>query len=56
MDLNHLYARHQMSMLRADAAAHPHARAAHAAMAADYALRIDRLRSRLGAPFQAPAA
>jgi hypothetical protein len=40
MDMNYLLSRHQVSMMRADAAACPEARIAHRALARAYADRI----------------
>lgn len=49
MDLNHLLARHQISLMRARAAASPEARHAHAGLTRGYATRIAALQSRSGA-------
>ncbi|WP_176473063.1 hypothetical protein [Sphingomonas lenta] len=46
MDLNYLYHRHGVSLMRADAAACDGARVAHLGLAKGYALRIDAERER----------
>lgn len=45
MDLNELYFRHQISVVRAAAAANVEARAAHHGLASGYARRISDLQS-----------
>jgi hypothetical protein len=40
LDLNHLLFRHQVSLMRADAAASPEARHSHRGLAAGYAARV----------------
>jgi len=50
MDLNYLLSRHQISLMRADAAASREARAAHRGLARCYADRIRTLRPALGLP------
>lgn len=54
MDLNYLLARHQTSLMRADAAASPEARYAHRNLAKGYADRIRKLRDDLGADAPQP--
>ena len=49
MDLNYLYHRHQVSLMRADAAAGSEARHAHRGLAREYAQLIERTQSDLGA-------
>lgn len=49
MDLNYLLSRHQISLVRADAAASPEARYAHRNLAKGYAERIRELQEGLGA-------
>ena len=49
MDLNYLLARHQISMMRADAADTREARHAHRDFAKHYAARIKALQQDLGA-------
>ena len=49
MDLNHLLHRHQISLMRATAAASPEARSAHRGLVKGYAARIRSLSQRLGA-------
>lgn len=49
MDLNHLLHRHQISLMRASAAASPEARHAHRGLAKGYAARIRTLSLDLGA-------
>jgi hypothetical protein len=51
MDLNYLFSRHQVSLMRADTAASPEARYAHRRFAALYAARIDERRHALGGAF-----
>ena len=51
MDLNQLFHRHQVSLMRADIAACPEARIAHEGLAAGYAARIETLRHELNAAF-----
>lgn len=46
MDLNYLYHRHQLSLMRADAAACASSRAAHHELARGYARRIQAERDR----------
>lgn len=57
MDLNYLLARHQISLMRADAATGPEARYAHRHLARGYAERIRELREGLDAagPLAMPA-
>lgn len=50
MDLNYLFYRHQVSLMRAAGAASVEARLAHRAFARAYAERIERLRAGLGIP------
>ncbi len=45
MDLNYLFARHQVSLMKASATLCGEARAAHLGMARLYALRIDDVRN-----------
>ncbi len=45
MDLNYLYYRHQLSLMKADAAATPSVRAVHLGFARGYAARIAGKRS-----------
>ncbi|WP_404334315.1 hypothetical protein AB2M62_12920 [Sphingomonas sp. MMS12-HWE2-04] len=54
MDLNYLLQRHQVSLIRADAAGSGEARIAHRGLANGYAERIRLLQARLGATFAAP--
>ena len=49
MDLNYLLHRHQVSLMRADAASSVEARHAHLGLAREYATRITRIHRRLGA-------
>lgn len=49
MDLNHLFACHQVSLMRADAAVCSLSRRHHLGMASAFAGRIDALRQRSGA-------
>ncbi|WBH17885.1 hypothetical protein [Sphingomonas radiodurans] len=49
MDLNHLFARHQMSLVNAEQAATAEARHAHAGLMHGYAARIATLQSDSGA-------
>lgn len=49
MDLNYLFSRHQLSLLRATSAATPEARCAHRGLADGYAARIGDLQRRAGA-------
>lgn len=49
MDLNYLLSRHQVSLMRAAAAACSEARHSHQGLARSYAERIRLLRERLGA-------
>mgnify|MGYP003577264370 CR=1 FL=1 len=51
MDLNQLFHRQQVSLMRASAAACPEARIAHQGLAAGYAARIETLRGELNAEF-----
>jgi hypothetical protein len=48
MDLNYLLSRHQVSLMRADAAACGEARHSHRGLARGYAERIRELQERLG--------
>lgn len=50
MDLNYLLHRHQVSLMRAEAAASLEGRRAHGDLAQGYAARIASLRLELGAP------
>lgn len=49
MDLNYLFHRHQVSLMRADAAVCVEARYAHSALARGYADEIDRIQQDAGA-------
>lgn len=49
LDLNYLYSRHQISVMRASAARSTEAAMAHAGLAAGYALEIQRRRDASGA-------
>jgi hypothetical protein len=49
MDLNYLLSRHQVSLMRADAALCSEARYSHRALARGYADRIRELQERVGA-------
>ena len=49
MDLNHLLHRHQISLMRADAATSPEARFSHRGLARGYAARILAMREGFGA-------
>lgn len=44
-DLNYLYHRHQVSLVRADRASCSASRASHRGLATGYALRIERMRA-----------
>jgi hypothetical protein len=49
MDLNYLFSRHQVSLMRAEAATCSPSRLAHLGMATAYAGRIDAMRQLAGA-------
>jgi hypothetical protein len=49
LDLNHLLARHQVSLVNAEQAASPEARFAHASLTRGYASRIAMLQADTGA-------
>lgn len=51
MDLNYLLSRHQISLMRADAAGSSAARCAHRGFARHYAARITQLREHVGGGF-----
>jgi hypothetical protein len=51
MDLNYLFSRHQISLMRAAGAASAEARHAHRGFASHYAARIDKLQQTSGATF-----
>ncbi len=48
VDLNYLYARHQIALMRADAASCIEARHSHRGLATGYALAIESRRAELG--------
>lgn len=51
MDLNHLFSRHQISLMRADTAACSEARHVHLGFASHYAAQIAKLQQESGASF-----
>ena len=56
MDLNYLFARHQISLIRAQNAGEYEARIAHHRLADEYAARIEAMKTQLGADFHTAAA
>lgn len=56
MDLNYLFARHQISLMRAQDAGGCEARIAHNRLADEYAARIEAAKAQLGADFHTAVA